>query len=58
MKVLTINLMGVKLRTIQKENGGFYMKKWIALVCSCMLLFAGCSKKERLVPARRRHRIR
>ena len=45
MKVLTIILMGVKLRTIQKENGGFYMKKWIALVCSCMLLFAGCSTK-------------
>ena len=46
MKVLTIILVGVKLRTIQKENGGFYMKKWIALVCSCMLLFAGCSTKE------------
>ena len=22
------------------------MKKWIALVCSCMLLFAGCTTKQ------------
>lgn len=46
MKVLTFDSWGVKLKTIQKENGGFYMKKWIALVCSCMLLFAGCTTKQ------------